>query len=225
MKNVSNNKNTVNNMNNLITKAGFTLLETLIAMSVFLIIMLFLYFTLNSTQKARTATVKSGKPGIEALYIFNMLHRKIIGLNYSEPYFLADDKGNKNVLSLYFTGLTHNPSVFISHSSFENINYFYVKKNNNKKSYELVYKESYYKNKAGHLSAVNKRIVLAKNLAYFKISYYYNSMWFDKFDYSAYNSFPQAVKIKFGIISYNGNNSNGGKNSGGIKKFNFSFNL
>ena len=195
-------------MNKITKNAGFTLLETLIAMFVFLIIMIFLYFTFNATQKARTATLKSGKPGLEALHLYNILHLKITELNYTRPYFIAT--GGKNMSSLYFTGLSHNPSVFTARSSFENINYFYTKKIKNKNYYELIYKETYYKTNSGHLIIFDKKAVLAKNLAYFKIRYYYNGRWLKKFNYLVYDSFPEAVKMEYGIDD---------------KKFKFVFNL
>ena len=202
-------------MPNFLKNKGFTLLETLIAMFIFLIIMLFLYFTFNSTQKARMETLRTGRPYLEAVYIFNVMHKKVSELNYVYPYFLGG--GKKNRPYLYFNGLSHNPSVFFSPSSIENINYFYTKKAGG--FYELIYKETYYKSKLNSLSTVNKKVILAKNLTYFRIRYFYNGLWVKKFNYALYNSMPFAVWLKFGIPA------GGGKNKKNIENFDFKFNL
>ena len=89
-------------MPNFLKNKGFTLLETLVAMFIFLIIMLFLYFTFNSTQKARMETLRTGRPSLEAVYIFNVMHKKVSELNYVYPYFLGGGKNKKNIENFDF---------------------------------------------------------------------------------------------------------------------------
>ncbi|MHB1665042.1 MAG: PulJ/GspJ family protein [bacterium] len=195
---------------------GFTLIEVLIAMIVLAIMLLFLYFIFKSTLKNRSFAINSGKPYTESYVIYNKIHQKIIEFNYLYPIFIGSYKKiNINIFSsLYFSGLSKKPVPFFNKSSKENINYFYTKKQKNKKTYKLIYEQSFFKNKNGFLKASKERIVIARNLTFFRIQYYYNGIWLNKFNYIQYNAAPLAVKIKFGIFKNNI-----------VKRFKFQFNM
>jgi len=199
-----------------INNNGFTLIEVLIAMIVLAIILLFLYFIFKSTLKNRFAAINSGKPYIESRVIYSKIHKKMIAFNYLYPIFIGSyEKTNNNIFSsLYFSGLSKKPVPFLSKNSKENINYFYTERQKKKKTYKLIYEQSFFKNKNGFIKVSKEKIVIARNLTFFKMQYYYNGLWLNKFNYTQYNTAPSAVIIKFGILE---NNS--------LKKFKFQFNM
>lgn len=199
---------------------GFTLLEVMIAMFIFAIIITFLYFTFISLNRARYYTVKSSMPFYEADLIFNKFHSKILEFNYVYPVLIAKRKkvSGKVLSSIYFTGFAHKADPFFLKESNENINYFYLKKrkhkNIHKNVYNLIYKESFFKSAKGNLTVSHKKAIIADNVTFFSISYFYNGLWLKTFNYSIYNSAPKAVKIKFGILV-----------SRTVKKFEYEFNM
>ena len=218
-------------------KTAFTLIETLIAMVVLSIMLLFLYFIFKTTLRNRNLAVKSSKPYIEANLISTEFHKKITEFNYLYPVFIGTYgiKNGEKLSSVYFSGLSENPVPFSKAESKENINYFYLKRQKNRningnshssysnrnianktagKIYELIYERSFYKNKKGNLKISFDRVVIARNLTFFSISYYYGGLWLGKFNYIRYNSAPSAVKLKFGILS-----------NGEIKNFKYQFNM
>lgn len=209
-------------------ESAFTLVETLIAMVVLSIMLLFLYFIFKTTVRNRNLSVKSSKPYIEANLIFTELHKKITEFNYLYPVFIADydTKNERKLPYVYFSGLSETPVPFSKAESKENINYFYLKRQKNKnrqikmksgantKLYKLIYEHSFYKNKDGNPKVFLDKVVIAKNLAFLYIAYYYGGLWLDKFNYKAYNTAPLAVKLKFGILT-----------DGEVKKFKYQFNM
>ena len=211
-------------------ESAFTLIETLIAMVVLSIMLLFLYFIFKTTVRNRNLAVKSSKPYIEANLIFSEFHKKLTEFNYSYPVFIADydTKNGQKLPYVYFSGLSETPVPFSKAESKENINYFYLKRQKNKninrqikmKSvantilYELIYERSFYKNKDGNLKVFLDKVVIAKNLTFLYIAYYYGGLWLDRFNYNAYNSAPLGVKLKFGILV-----------NGTVNKFKYQFNM
>lgn len=221
-------------------KSAFTLIETLIAITVLSIILLFLYFIFKTTVRNRDLALKSAKPSIEAGLISAEFHKKFMEFNYLYPVFIAAyvTKNGRKLSSVYFSGLSETPVPFSKAESKENINYFYLKRqkkrnvssninsnsNANKQSkiknggniklYELIYEHSFYKNKKGNLKVSLDKVVIAKNIAFLNIGYYYGGLWLEKFSYTAYNSPPLAVKLKFGILT-----------DGRVKKFKYQFNM
>lgn len=195
---------------------AFTLIETLIAIVVLSIVLLFLYFIFKTTLRNRSLTLKSGKPYIEANLIYAEFHKKIMEFNYLYPVLIGTyrKKNEKKLSSIYFSGLSKTPVPFSKAESKENMNYFYLKRQKRKKTYELIYEQSFYKNKKGYLKVTLNRVIIAKNLTFLNIRYYYGGLWLDKFDYIRYNSAPSSVKLKFGIF----------KNSA-VKQFRFQFNM
>jgi prepilin-type N-terminal cleavage/methylation domain-containing protein len=195
---------------------GFTLIELLIAMVVFAIMLIFLYFTFKSTLNNRSSAINSSKPYIESYAIYSKIHQKIIEFNYLYPLFIGNyNKINNDIFSnLYFSGLSKKPVPFFNKNSEENISYFYTERQKNKKTYKLIYEQSFFKNKKGFLKVSKNRIVIARNLTFIKIQYYYNGLWLNKFNYIQYNAVPLAVKIKLGILKNNI-----------AKKFKFQFNM
>ncbi len=213
----------------ILPETAFTLLETLVAMVVLAIILLFLYFIFKTTIRNRSLAVNSGKPYIEANLIFTQFHKKITEFNYLYPVFIASyNKGGKNdgqkLSFLYFSGLSKTPVPFSKNESKENVNYFYLKrlknkninkKNNSaKKIYELIYEQSFFKRKGGNVKISLDRVVIARNLTFLNIKYYYNGLWLEKFNYASYNSVPEAIKLKFGLFI-----------NGRIKKFKYQFSM
>jgi hypothetical protein len=178
--------------------------------------LLFLYFIFKSTLKNRLAAINSSKPYIESYVIYNKLHQKIIEFNYLYPIFIGSYKKiNSNIFSsLYFSGLSKKTVPFFNKGSKENINYFYTKRQKNKKTYKLIYEQTFFKNKQGFLKASKNKITIARNLTFLKIQYYYNGLWLNKFNYIQYNAMPLAVKIRFGIL-----------HSNTVKRFKFQFNM
>jgi|GEM_PF-3256495 len=207
---------------------AFTLIETLIAMAVLSIMLLFLYFIFKTTVRNRNLAVKSSKPYIEANLIFAEFHKKMAEFNYLYPVLIGtySKKNGQKLSSVYFSGLSKTPVPFSKAESRENINYFYLKRQKNSsnksktdvKTYELLYESSFYKNKEKNKIGAPKvslnTIVIAKNLTFFSISYYQGGLWLNKFNYISYNSAPSAVKLKFGILT-----------NGGVKKFKYQFNM
>lgn len=203
---------------------GFTLLEVMIAMFIFAVIITFLYFTFISLNRARYYTAKSSTPFYEAGLIFNKFHSKILEFNYVYPVLIAKRKkvSGEVLSSIYFTGFAHKAEPFFSKESSENINYFYLKlkkrKHKNihkhKNVYNLIYKESFFKSIKGNLTVSHKKVIIADNITFFSISYFYNGLWLKTFNYSIYNSAPKAVKIKFGILM-----------DRAVKKFEYEFNM
>ena len=240
------NETKITNRYIILRKTAFTLIETLIAMVVLSIMLLFLYFIFKTTLRNRNLAVKSSKPYIEANLIFTEFHKKITEFNYLYPVFIGTYgiKNGEKLSSVYFSGLSETPVPFSKAESKENINYFYLKRQKNRskngnshsshssysnynsnsnkntankadgKLYELIYEHSFYKNKKGNLKISFDRVVIAINLTFFSISYYYGGLWLSKFNYIRYNSAPSAVKLKFGILS-----------NGEIKKFRYQFNM
>ena len=222
------NETKITNRYVILRKTAFTLIETLIAMVVLSIMLLFLYFIFKTTLRNRNLAVKSSKPYIEANLIFTEFHKKITEFNYLYPVFIGTYgiKNGEKLSSVYFSGLSETPVPFSKAESKENINYFYLKRQKNKNSnrniankaagkiYELIYEHSSYKNKKGNLKISLDRVVVARNLTFFSISYYYGGLWLGKFNYIRYNSAPSAVRLKFGILS-----------NGEIKNFKYQFNM
>ncbi len=212
----------------ILRETAFTLIETLIAMVVLSIMLLFLYFIFKTTVRNRNLAVKSSKPYIEANLIFGEFHEKMAEFNYLYPVFIGTygTKNGRKLSSVYFSGLSESPVPFSEQESKENINYFYLKRQKNRnrnrnitnkaagKIYELIYERSFYKNKKGNLKISLDKVVIARNLTFFSISYYYGGLWLKKFNYISYNSAPSAVKLKFGILS-----------NGEVKKFRYQFNM
>lgn len=47
-------------------------------------------------------TLRTGRPYLEAVYIFNVMHKKVSELNYVYPYFLGGGKNKKNIENFDF---------------------------------------------------------------------------------------------------------------------------
>ena len=192
----------------------------LIAIMIFAIITSFLYFTFVTSERGTRLTLNSSKPYTEARVVFGFIRRKLLEFNYIYPVFLAKEErvDGQSFPNLYFSGLSHVGVPFNSKTSRENLNYFYaVSEGTKNRTYELIYKESYFKTTDGNISARFRKIVVAKNIEFLSIKYLAlnQNLWVSEFNYFKYNEPPTAVKISVGILSGSGN----------IKKFTYRFNM